>query len=1458
MGKYKDKNGQSRLHFEGDTDGVIDAGMGLFAATAPAIKNINMNSDERMSDKGAVTHKVNTGANMMSMGAAGAKAGAMFGETGKIVGGIAGAVGGLGLSILDANKQPTIGEQVQKRNKFNVEQMTKSIASNDTFAQPMQAAADGLSDVANTKNIEVEKDEIVLRKVGKAFLKVADFKNGKPHSMGGEPYTASEGDIIFPGKKRYAVDQALRTRDWKRLESMRVMLPPDTPAMEKKDGVGKIEPRKDGITTTTERPITMAEAERDEKTSIFTTESLMDLGFAKDSSTSQYPALDLGKYKDVGYFDVQTDDRGEYSLINTQKNPANPALYKEQLDQVQKLNPNAIFKRNNSSGYKNYEDGTSGIQTGNSKEPRWNKFLEQPGVKEKVEAIAKKYKFTVDELMEVMDYETGHTLNPGAKAGNSSAVGLIQFISSTAKDLGTTTEALSKMDSLAQLEYVDKYFEKNHKEGSHPYDTVVAPAFAGKPDDAIIYPAGSKEAEKNPSWQDENGNVTKASARQVLGTTPKADKQGVGTVLKDTGNPDFSYKDVLPKIPAIKTKAREEYEKELKEGKLPYWNSQTAKGKKVRNYKDVRGSVAHANAMATAPAMNNWLGRQVTDIVTGLNVPERLTNAFGKEKDKVELDEIGFENNRQGKLLEEELSNFLNSTMGTRGVGNLVLSAADGFNAYRDAILTGQTPAASLPNSIGNLMSWYKPEEVEKILNDLTGTDRLSPWAEHIVRDAYNNPENWYSKDTETGFKADIATIIANPKGLYNLGKTGVKLVKGSVKGAVKAPQALLKLMTKENLKKAPGLAKKAYKTIKESFEDGSLLFKDGETIEDLAKLEDAAISSKIPVDAETSLFLKGLKNTKEFVGSLPDKMRKAVTGNSFKEIREFQKTAENITGKSTSELAKMNKGDVLKLYNEARATKIDAITDATKSKEAAWTKYKDLKKSFDELLKEEKIVKAGKATPVEVGRIEGQIAERTKDLKAVQDDLAQIAATEKQAYSEINRLEAFMDDDLYKDKWRVVKQLNDGVNNQMKVLDESDELVKMFKADQDLISSNVKALNSDLGEARKANILKIRNTGLDAQEAKTAAQRESQLAGKNGPAQKDLAALEEKFKGLPSVWNAIKKDAKLVDQLFLGAKTATQVALSLEHSLRDAPDEKLKAEIDKIKEDPTIIPEDSATRDPWTPAMPDGTAQGVAEPKEEGLTVPTDAQYEKDMKPRLGGETEKEKGPGILSKIGGTLESLAQYAPAIYNIAKGLEKPEKVQRRFVTPQTKEYHNMSQTQLNLIDDAFNAQIGNARNMSGGLMSNFRSNSEGAWADKISRTAQVNNFEAGRADEIASGNIDIRNQAEQINTQTNQQADQMDMQSKAATNSFLAQGIQDVSNIAGMRAKDKSAEKNQQMILGMMNTRNFGYTPTSGIQLNRSTVTPTTTPKADVPMTKQVAIGEKPKGILDLEDITKGI
>lgn len=87
----------------------------------------------------------------------------------------------------------------------------------------------GTHSTQSTKPIEVEKDELVFRKVGDKYRLKADFKGGKSHKQGGEDYTAQEGDIIFPGKQRSKVLGHYKEGNHSALEGMRMRLPVDSP-----------------------------------------------------------------------------------------------------------------------------------------------------------------------------------------------------------------------------------------------------------------------------------------------------------------------------------------------------------------------------------------------------------------------------------------------------------------------------------------------------------------------------------------------------------------------------------------------------------------------------------------------------------------------------------------------------------------------------------------------------------------------------------------------------------------------------------------------------------------------------------------------------------------------------------------------------------------------------------------------------------------------------------------------------------------------------------------------------------------------------------------------------------------------------------------------------------------------------------------------------------------------------
>ena len=107
------------------------------------------------------------------------------------------------------------------------------------------------------------------------------------------------------------------------------------------------------------------------------------------------------------------------------------------------------------------------------------------GFSDKLEQIARKVNCSPEDLVGLMYSESG--LNSKAYNSNGGATGLIQFMPATASALGTTTQALSNMSPVEQLDYVDKFFDmvKGNKFGSNEklnagnlYGLVFLPAYA--------------------------------------------------------------------------------------------------------------------------------------------------------------------------------------------------------------------------------------------------------------------------------------------------------------------------------------------------------------------------------------------------------------------------------------------------------------------------------------------------------------------------------------------------------------------------------------------------------------------------------------------------------------------------------------------------------------------------------------------------------------------------------------------------------------------------------------------------------------------------------------------------------------------------------------------------------------------------------------------------------------------
>lgn len=129
--------------------------------------------------------------------------------------------------------------------------------------------------------------------------------------------------------------------------------------------------------------------------------------------------------------------------------------------------------------------------------------------------IAQNLGVSPDYLMACMAFETGEKFSPSIKNGaGSGATGLIQFMPSTAKSLGTSVEKLAEMTAEEQLDFVEKYFKPHKgklKTLEDVYLAILYPAAIGKSTDHELFKSGTKVYEQNSGFDaNKDGVITPA------------------------------------------------------------------------------------------------------------------------------------------------------------------------------------------------------------------------------------------------------------------------------------------------------------------------------------------------------------------------------------------------------------------------------------------------------------------------------------------------------------------------------------------------------------------------------------------------------------------------------------------------------------------------------------------------------------------------------------------------------------------------------------------------------------------------------------------------------------------------------------------------------------------------------------------------------------------------------------
>lgn len=143
-----------------------------------------------------------------------------------------------------------------------------------------------------------------------------------------------------------------------------------------------------------------------------------------------------------------------------------------------------------------------------------------PTFRDRVWWICDTLGFNPDDLMTCMAWESGRSFSPSkTNLAGSGATGLIQFMPSTARSLGTTIAALARMTAEDQLNFVYKYLRPwggKVRGLSDLYMTILWPKAVGKPDDYALFTGGIAYRQNAGLDTNKDGKVTKAECSAKL------------------------------------------------------------------------------------------------------------------------------------------------------------------------------------------------------------------------------------------------------------------------------------------------------------------------------------------------------------------------------------------------------------------------------------------------------------------------------------------------------------------------------------------------------------------------------------------------------------------------------------------------------------------------------------------------------------------------------------------------------------------------------------------------------------------------------------------------------------------------------------------------------------------------------------------------------------------------------
>ena len=150
----------------------------------------------------------------------------------------------------------------------------------------------------------------------------------------------------------------------------------------------------------------------------------------------------------------------------------------------------------------------------------WGKKVSKP-FRDRIVEVAQDLGTDPNYLMACMAFESARAFSPSIlNAAGSGAVGLIQFMPSTAQALGTSPQQLAAMSAVKQLDYVERYFAPSKgklRSLEDVYMAILWPRAVGKPQEYVLFdkndPQYPKRHIQNAGLDfNRDGLITKAEA----------------------------------------------------------------------------------------------------------------------------------------------------------------------------------------------------------------------------------------------------------------------------------------------------------------------------------------------------------------------------------------------------------------------------------------------------------------------------------------------------------------------------------------------------------------------------------------------------------------------------------------------------------------------------------------------------------------------------------------------------------------------------------------------------------------------------------------------------------------------------------------------------------------------------------------------------------------------------------